>query len=270
MKLVKKWWLVAGFLAIVLIIGWEEVRCQTQADQCRASYTAQAQSERSPGNVPINQQASEQQAIAAACEPNGYFCRLFGAANLPTVLLVFIGIGGVWAGLETLTAIKRELVLTQRPRISVQNFYFSEMRGVGGVYNTPSGIQNGSFCTGQFYIRNVGGSRARIEEIYCDIWAEEEQGKLPMKCPYEGKIGKEGKWEILPGQSMTWLFGRTEPLTDDVGMKRIMGRNSVYVLGWIGYRDDLGTYRSMRFCRQYTPSKDRFLAVDDKDYEYAD
>jgi hypothetical protein len=83
----EKWWWTVLILAIALVIGWEEKRCQTQAYQCRASYAAQAQSDRLRGKISINQQASEQQAIAAACEPNGYFCRLFSSANLPTMLL---------------------------------------------------------------------------------------------------------------------------------------------------------------------------------------
>jgi len=52
-------------------------------------------------------------AIAAACEPNGYFCRLVDAANLPTLLLVFVGIGAIWAALKTLDTIKRQADLQQ-------------------------------------------------------------------------------------------------------------------------------------------------------------
>jgi hypothetical protein len=107
----KWWWLIVLILAIAFIVGWEEERCQAQAYQCRASYTAQAQSERLSGNVSINQQAAEQQAIAAACEPNSYFCRLFSAANLPTMLLVFIGVGAIWAALRTLWAIEHQVKL---------------------------------------------------------------------------------------------------------------------------------------------------------------
>lgn len=113
MKRHWKWWVGLLILAIALVIGWEEKRCQTQAYECRASYAAQAQSERLAGNISVNQQASQQQAIAAACEPNGYFCRLLGAANLPTVLLVFVGIGGVWAALKTLKSIDRQTVATK-------------------------------------------------------------------------------------------------------------------------------------------------------------
>ena len=120
----RKWWLVVIVLAIALLVaGWGEKRCQDQAYQCRATYEAQSQSERIAVPLTVGQQASEQQAIAAACEPNGYFCRLLSAANLPTVILVFIGIGGVWAALRTLNAIRMEFVATHRPRIRVRENY---------------------------------------------------------------------------------------------------------------------------------------------------
>jgi hypothetical protein len=108
MRWIKKSWWLGGILAIALIVGWKEERCQSQAYQCRATYAAQAQSERASRPVSVYQHASEDQAVTSACEPNGYFCRLFGAANLPTVLLVFIGISGIWAALRTLRAIEQQ------------------------------------------------------------------------------------------------------------------------------------------------------------------
>jgi hypothetical protein len=97
------WWLIAVILAVALVVVWKEKSCQTQSYQCRANYTA----ELSP-RLTVDQQAAAQQAIAAACEPNAYFCRLFSAANLPTVLLVLIGAGAVWAALRTLVAIEKQ------------------------------------------------------------------------------------------------------------------------------------------------------------------
>jgi hypothetical protein len=111
------WWLCIVIGAAVLIVGWKESRCQVDAEQCRAYYTAQ--DSRRPG-LSINSNAAEQEAINAACEPNSYFCRLFSAANLPTWFLVFIGIGATWAALRTLGMIERQtgvLTESQRPRI---------------------------------------------------------------------------------------------------------------------------------------------------------
>jgi hypothetical protein len=112
---VFRWWLILVILAIASVIGWKEERCQAQANQCRAAYETQAQFERvGAPRLTVNQQASEQEEIAAACEPNGYFCRLFSAASLPTVLLVLVGIGGIWAALRTLNTIERQADITER------------------------------------------------------------------------------------------------------------------------------------------------------------
>jgi hypothetical protein len=116
MKWIKAWGLlILALVATSGVIGWKEKRCQFRAYQCRANYTAQL----SP-RLAANEQASAQQAIAAACEPNGYFCHLFNAANLPSMLLVLIGAGGTFAALRTLRAIESQtgvLIEGQRPRI---------------------------------------------------------------------------------------------------------------------------------------------------------
>jgi hypothetical protein len=174
----------------------------------------------------------------------------------------------------TTDILKKTLVLTQRPRIVVRAFYFSEMRGVGGITHVTNRIESGSFCTGQYYIENCGGTDARIREIYSEVFISD---KLPMKRPYEGKIGSKEEKTLRPGTSTFYLFGRMEPLEDSVAQalnvrREIIGARpqSFYVLGWIGYTDDLGIYRVTAFCRRYDLTKDRFVPVDDPDYEYAD
>ena len=107
-------WLALAILAVALVVGWEEKRCQAHAYECQAEYATELR------GVPIDQKAAEQQAITAACEPNGYFCRLFGPTNLPAMLLVIVGILAAWAALRTLRAIEGQthvLAESQRPRI---------------------------------------------------------------------------------------------------------------------------------------------------------
>lgn len=165
-------------------------------------------------------------------------------------------------------ATEKTLVLTQRPRIIVRNFYFSELKGTGGIL-PPTGVQNGSLCHGQFYIANSGGTNARIQEIDCRIWVDAEDGRLPMKRPYEGQMGTQMNKILAPGQSTPWAFSRERPLMHQA-MNIGTGKTAIYVLGWIGYTDDLGIYRRTCFCRKYDPSTERFRPVDDPDYENAD
>jgi hypothetical protein len=168
----------------------------------------------------------------------------------------------------------KTLVLTQRPRIVVRAFYFSEIKGVGGITKVSNRIEAGSFCTGQYYIENCGGTDARIREIYSEVFITD---KLPMMRPYEGKEGSKEEKTLRPGTSTFYLFGRMEPLgasdTSDLNtpIDAFGARlKYFYVLGWIGYTDDLGIYRMTAFCRRYDATKDRFVPVDDADYEYAD
>jgi hypothetical protein len=137
-----------------------------------------------------------------------------------------------------------------------------------------NGIAAGSTCSGQFYIQNHGGTDAKIVEIWSGILIARP---LPMMRPYEGEYGEKSGSTLRPGQSMTWLFGlglfssrqgtelgefRAQCINDD--------KDNFYVLGRIGYTDDLGIYRTMGFCRCFDPRADRFVPVENPDYEYAD
>lgn len=45
---------------------------------------------------------------------------------------------------------------------------------------------------------------------------------------------------------------------------------NMYVIGRVGYIDELGGMRSTAFCRKWDDDKGRFFAVDDPDYEHAE
>lgn len=172
------------------------------------------------------------------------------------------------AAKENAEITRKTLVLQQRPRIAVRVFYFSEIRGVGGVYRNFCGIEAGSTASGQFYIVNVGGTKARIREIVCRVFIDKD---LPMKRPYEGEVGSQEEKIFQPGQSAPYIFALTQPL-DATTYADIMEFKTkrFYVLGWIGYVDDLEIYRVTGFCRAYDPIRNRLVPVTDPDYEYAD
>jgi hypothetical protein len=170
---------------------------------------------------------------------------------------------------DSVIVAQKTLVLAQRPRIVVRMFYFSAPTGVG-INRVSSQIGSDPFCSGQFYIDNCGGTDATIQEIYCTPYIAES---LPMKRPWEGKIGSQDKKTIRPGGSIPWLFGL--PVSEPLEMQTFVDitefkTKNFYVLGWIGYTDALDIYRMTVFCRRYDLTKDRFVAVDDPDYEYAD
>ena len=87
-----------------------------------------------------------------------------------------------------------------------------------------------------------------------------------MERPYEGENGNIPIMQILnPGESIPIAF-TSEPMNvDHQGV--MLGTYSVYIMGWIEYRDDLKINRRLNFCRQYDPTKGRFFPVADTDYE---
>jgi hypothetical protein len=205
------------------------------------------------------------------------------AAVVSNILLVIVGIGGIGVALFTLRKLERQtkatedqikiaqqtLILTQKPKIAVRTFYFSEPRGVGGIGYVPKKIENESFCTGQFYIANVGGTAATVKEIVSKVYLGRVD-HLPARRPYEGEIGSLEEKVIQAGESSTYLFGLPQPLDTTQANSLQSSYTMLCVLGWIGYTDGLGIYRRTHFCRKYDQRKDRFVVVEDTDYENAE
>jgi hypothetical protein len=161
-------------------------------------------------------------------------------------------------------AIEKDLVLTQRPKIYVRNFYFSSP--TGRLQNSV-GVTAGSFLDGQFYIVNYGGTPAHLVESYCEVFLDIS---LPMERPYEGKDGGKELEIIQPGASTPRLFRRATPLTAPERMDIQQGQKHLYILGWVEYLDDVGTRRRMAFCRLYNFGTRRFTPVNNTDYEHQD
>ena len=150
--------------------------------------------------------------------------------------------------------------LSSKPSIS------RNLKGIGGVYSVPKNLEKGSQASGQFYIANVGGTAAHIREIVCETYIATS---LPMKRPYEGKEGSREEKTLLPGESTFYLFGRTEPLSNSEADSVYFTAEGAkfYVLGWIGYTDDLDIYKITHFCRRFDQESSAFVPVDNPDYE---
>ena len=75
---------------------------------------------------------------------------------------------------------------------------------------------------------------------------------------------------------MTWCFDSVKPLNVDrsniIRWAASLGAPLVhlYVMGWIAYSDDLGFVRRTAFCRELNNQTERFVAIDDRDYEHAE
>ena len=188
--------------------------------------------------------------------------------------LACIGLGGIIAAYKTIKKLERQtkamedtFIQTQRPKINVRTFYFHEPTSNMG--QIPNGILAGSMLTGQFYIVNLGGTRATVKEIHYEFFVTGEP-HLPGKRPWEGKDGVKREIAFEAGQSEPFIFGREEPLSDGQAFAIFSGQRRLYLMGWIDYVDGLKISRTTRFCRLYDPTSYRFTVVNDPEYESAD
>jgi hypothetical protein len=185
--------------------------------------------------------------------------------KVTTVLLLFFT-GGLWVTTILQWRIANKTLLLQfRPKLIVRNIVIDEM---SNEIPRPPLIRDGSAVVGQFYISNIGETPAMITEVGC--WVESSQ-ILPMRRPYEGKDGIELQSPkiLKPSESTPWRFDSITVM--DSRARMIMASEAgwaLYVMGWIGYLDDLKIPRRTAFCRKYDPMKARFVKVDDPDYEH--
>jgi hypothetical protein len=168
-----------------------------------------------------------------------------------------------------------EFIATHRPRIRVRNIVVNSPQSADGRTFEP--FAPGQIVSGQFFIANVGGSRADILDGHCTVfWSREG---LPMRRPYEGRddnLQAMGR-TLLSGQSTTALFRSDRPIESEAS--QTVGRSiahgfKLYVMGWVTYADRNNDVWRTGFCHEYVPtggfSPPRFFPVDDPDYEYQD
>lgn len=173
---------------------------------------------------------------------------------------------------ETIDLSRAGIVSSHRPRLRIRNV-------VVKPYNPALVERMGFFqpnrpVSGQFYVVNVGGTRATITESHCvAVWSE---SGLPMRRPYEGENGNMSVLPVRlePGQSIPGTFCSVELMTDrsnTIGTKIVRGLH-LYVMGWVEYIDDNQIQRRTSFCREYEKreafGEGRFYAVNDPDYEH--
>jgi hypothetical protein len=173
------------------------------------------------------------------------------------------------AAIKQASLLEKSFVFTHRPKLIVRNVVTS--RAVSDGKDDP--FYENALLGGQFYVQNVGDSRATVTESGCwVIWKKSDTplAGLPMKHPYEGKEGNHPLpigANLLPGETLTAIFQSEDYLTHEAQRVR-EGNWPLYIMGWIEYKDDVGTQRRMAFCRRYDRSKGRFVIEDDPYYEH--
>jgi len=162
---------------------------------------------------------------------------------------------------------QKTLVLTQRPKLIVQDVV---VKTPGNPLEQRILFQRGYSVQGEFNVVNVGGSRAIITASTCCVFWD--SAPLPMHLPYATQNpNNRVTGELQPGTSLTGGFMSDKPM--DEHATEILQASmhwTIYVMGRIEYKDDLGFIRRTAFCRKYDANGRRFFPVDDPDYEHAD
>jgi hypothetical protein len=163
---------------------------------------------------------------------------------------------------ESLEVTRKALVLSQRPRIEVRNVQIpSDI--VGRIFNAQRVSEIPDIIEGSFEIINVGSTTASVIAVECRVVLWE---RLPMAFARS----QLDAVRIIPQQLRPGVYG-TRTFSESIDPLAIhFAHILLHVVGWIGYEDELGNYRSTNFCRVLDRKSQRLKKVDDRDYENAD
>ena len=189
---------------------------------------------------------------------------------------------------KSLALARKEFISTHRPKIRVRNIVIRRPTPIHAAQ--PPLFAPGTLVSGQLYIANVGGTEAHITGIGC--WVDvrkhishEKRDALPMERPYEGENPNIPLTpRLMAGESTPLPFQSERPLEPDAANQLITGSGGIdgwwhlYVMGFIEYTDSMGTPcmgtssmgtpRRTEFCREFDPIGQRFVKVDNEDYEH--
>jgi hypothetical protein len=224
--------------------------------------------------------AIKQQAVAAKEPAEASKVTFCSASVVVNEVLALIGLGYLvfmrlqWSEIRKQRELTGKTLLLQfRPRLIIRNVVIHpQLDATDTKPNLIYYFARNELARGQCYVANVGDSKATVTESLCMVYCC--QGPLPMRRPYEGRDGNNPITGIIEaGDRKTMIFDSGEPMK--VGHQEIglMGYSdfrpiwSVYVMGWIEYKDDLGFERRTAFCRKFDPTINRFVTINDPDYE---
>lgn|GEM_PF-4747487 len=165
----------------------------------------------------------------------------------------------VWQNILTRRSVnvaKASLVSTFRPEIIIRSV----------ALRVPWKIR--------YVIANRGGTRAHI--IASNVTITDIEGNLPTLPPYSNESDSLGQCTLAPGDFVEKIINLDAAIIaqikGDYTRKQGGARDpgSIHFLGYVQYRDDNGIIRYMAFCRLFDVQTDRFVAVNDPEYEYAD
>lgn len=207
--------------------------------------------------------------------------RAFNPESLPNWALVLVGTVGSTIAVWTLILLQRyteatertveftrqSLILSQRPRIEVRRIVINADI-VDGLLNFANVNQIPEEVTGTFEIVNTGSTTARVVAMECRVFLWEQIPAAISRTPLD--FIRIEPIKLLPGVYGTRTF-RGSIAALDIYIAHGENRSlCVYIVGLVGYEDELGNYRSTSFCRRMDQAFGRLVKTNDPDYEHAD
>jgi hypothetical protein len=154
---------------------------------------------------------------------------------------------------------QKTLVASFRPKVTIRSILF----------RSPDKVE--------YTVVNQGGTRAHLMSSNITVTdITSVNGWLPAKAPYSDADNILGKIALEPGDykrgEITLDAAATRQIATDLLRKKggSPDKGSVHCLGYIQYMDGNMVVRYTAFCRLFNVQRERFVPVDDSDYEYQD
>ena len=284
-----KWLAILGLAILVLVLATAQkplpVEGNNQQNQSQGKTNETQPDAQAIATSEINKEnaANAERYAYYKAHPKEYFKTAFAPANLSNWVLAGLGVIGGLLALSTLCAIKRQAYLMEKTLV----MQFRPKLIIRGIDVVPQKYRETNLGTRQVdedvawnvecVIANTGGTVAHVMESNVTVSKIGAPGeRLPAIPPYGSSHNCFGEFDIGDGEQRTVRFALSP---DDTMRFKTAQRllidsniNSVnnYCLGFIYYRDDVGTCRRTAFCLLYDSERDCFDRVDNPNYEYSD
>jgi hypothetical protein len=274
------WKWVVGTVAITAIVAvvmtWQAKRCEAERDECQsATFT------RPLGNpmIPIatapdrnrDQEQAQNHASRACAHANAYLCRVLTTANLPTIYLVLIGIGGIVVATSTLRILDQQTIALNRSVLELRHqmtVCITQFAAENRPYVLlPSGDQKAQI--GEPYLLPLASvPYSQQKRTHCMLTLR-NYGKTPAKIiaeKFQLQIG--GSAFVVPDVNVFEMAGATQdnfilPQTDSIYAEaelfpdkfitpeqkaEIDSKASfVWLCGFVRFRDTLGVEETTEY-----------------------
>jgi hypothetical protein len=207
------WVVAAATVFVAVIISWQAYRCHTDTDKCKAYPAIQISTpfDNSIADTSVEEEKSQNEAAGACADAHGYLCLILTPANLPTIYLVILGLGGIIVAIGSLGVIERQTHVAEQNLIIASRAFLS----VGGE---PEKAESGEV---RIPIENRGRVPAKILAVEITVLIHQfidgkyiEIFRRSMKADVRDEV-------IVPGDPHFSLFAHLPEIAKDTTCHQI-------------------------------------------------